>query len=322
MVIRGKTRGNGKQLANYLLTQGENEAVTVLGIRGTSQPNDLNKSLLEMSLTSELTKSDKGLYHSQINPAYGEDKKMQADDWFKAADILEKELGLENQKRAIVLHEKKGRVHAHVVWERYDHEKGVMISDSFSRLAQDRARKAMELEFQQKATPKRNANKAQIKEELTELWQNTKDGKEFINAAQFKGYYVGVGRERPYVVFDETGRSFDLVRQVKGVKTKDVKQRFQGIDLTPEKKIIATLAKKKSDESLIKSQETMLDMKAAFKNRGEVETEEKEKQKDKMKLMLDNSDMTQRSKKQEIEEEFLRRLEEKKKKRERGMERD
>lgn len=256
MVIRGKTRGNGKQLAKYLLTKGDNEVVSVLEIRGTANPDNLHKSLLEMSLTSELTKSDKGLYHAQINPAYGEDRKMETSDWMKAAQIMEKELGLENQKRAIILHEKKGRVHAHIVWERYDHQKGVMISDSFSRLAQDRARKSMELSFEQKPTPHRNTQKAVIKEELSALWANARSGEHFIALANAQGYFIGIGRERPYVVFDETGRSFDLARQLKGVKTKDIKTRFQDITLSTEKKIIASILKNKTGKSVASQNQT------------------------------------------------------------------
>ena len=41
----------------------------------------------------------------------------------KTADLIEKKLGLENQPRAIVFHEKDGRRHAHVVWSRIDSEK-------------------------------------------------------------------------------------------------------------------------------------------------------------------------------------------------------
>src|SRR5262245_60508799 len=156
MVIRGRTRGHGGQLADYLLDKSENEHAYVFDIRGTSHPHDLRMSLLEMSLTSELTKSHKGLYHAQINPAYGDDKRMTDADWLRAAEILETELKLTGQKRAIVMHEKNGRLHAHVVWERYEHDTGKMISDSYSRLAQDRARKTMEKEFDQQQTPERN----------------------------------------------------------------------------------------------------------------------------------------------------------------------
>ncbi|MDF2380504.1 hypothetical protein JMG10_03420 [Nostoc ellipsosporum NOK] len=250
MVIRGKTRGNGAQLADYLVRVADNDNVRVFDIRGTSQSNDLKFSLLEMSLTSELTRSDKGLYHAQINPAYGEDKAMQTGDWLKAADMLENELGLAGQKRVIVLHEKKNRIHAHVVWERYDHEKGIMISDSFSRLAQDRARKTMEHDLEQKKTPERNAKRPEMKKTLSEIWQKTVTGTEFVKEAVLKGYTIARGQlRRPYIVVDQTGRSFDLVRQISQARTKDVAERLKKEKLPTEREAIAFIRDKEKERA-------------------------------------------------------------------------
>lgn len=251
MVIRGKIRGNGSQLAGYLMKQADNDNVRVFDIRGTSQPNDLKASLLEMSLTAELTMSSRGLYHAQLNPAYGEDKKMQAADWYKAADMLEKELKYEGQKRVIVLHEKKGRTHAHIVWERYDHDKGIMISDSFSRLAQDRARKDMEKELDQKRTPHRNANRPEMKKVLNDIWQKTKTGADFIKASVQKGYIIAKGElRRPFMVIDNTGRSFDLTRQLQGIKSKEVRERLKDEKLQSEKEAIAAVRLKTGEKQI------------------------------------------------------------------------
>ena len=251
MVIRGKIRGNGGQLAGYLMKQADNDNVRVFDVRGTSQPNDLKASLLEMSLTAELTMSSRGLYHAQLNPAYGEDKEMQAADWFKAADMLEKELKYEGRKRVIVLHEKKGRTHAHVVWERYNHDKGVMISDSFSRLAQDRARKDMEKELNHKKTPYRNAKRPEMKKVLTNVWQKTKTGAEFIKASVQKGYVIAKGElRRPFMVVDNTGRSFDLTRQLQGIKSKEVRDRLKNEKLQSEKEVIASIRLKNEEKEI------------------------------------------------------------------------
>lgn len=239
MVIRGKPRGNGGQLADYLMKKADNENVRVFEIRGTSQPDNLKASLLEMSLTAELTRSDKGLYHAQINPAYGEDKRMQAADWIKAADMLEQQLSLQGQKRVIVLHEKKDRLHAHVVWERYDHETGTMIKDGFSRLAQDRARKEMEAALNHEKTPHRNAQRPEMKSLLTDLWMKTKSGADFLKEAVHSGYMVAKGEmRRPFMVVDENGRSFDLCRQLMGVRKKEVTHRLSGETLPSEKEAI------------------------------------------------------------------------------------
>ena len=247
MVIRGRTRGGGVQLAKYLLTQGENEDIHILDVGGRDRANDnhLRDALFSMSLTAELTKSDKGLYHAQINPAYGDDRQMSREDWLKAADMLGKELGLEEQRRVMVLHTKKGRTHGHVVWERYDHEKKKMVSDSFSRLAQDRARVAMEQVFEQQPTPHRNAKRPEMKEMLSDLWGKLKSGTDFVKAAKHFGYVVAAGvQRRPFMVVDDTGRSFDLVRQLAGVKTKEVREKLKGEKLVAEKDAIALVRQK------------------------------------------------------------------------------
>lgn len=243
-LVKGRARGNGLQLSTYLQTKADNDNIRLLEIRGTSHPHDLRKSLLEMSLTSELTKSDKGLYHGLYCPDYGEDQTLSDEDWIRAADIMEEERGYTGQKRAIVLHDKKGKIHAHIVWERYDHETGIMKSDSFSYYAQDRARRRIEIEFGHQVTPVRNTNRPVMKEYLTGVWQQTDNADAFMQAIAEKGYIVAAGMKRPYIVVDETGRSFDLVRQLEGVRTLEVKKRFMTTKLIREKEAIEAVRAK------------------------------------------------------------------------------
>lgn len=246
MVIRGNSRGNARQLSHYLLAKKDNEAIRILDINGQSEPTskELHKAIFLMGVSAELSKSEKGLYHAQINPAIGEDKLMNDDHWIEASDILSKQLGLENQSRAIVLHTKKGRTHAHVVWERYDHEQERMVSDSFSRLAQDRARKEMEQTFGQQETPHRNKHRPELKASLSALWHQTGTGAQFVKAAKENGYIISEGSGRsPFMVVDENGRSYDLNRQLKGVRLKEIRQRLRHESLLGEKDAI-TLARK------------------------------------------------------------------------------
>lgn len=252
MVIRGNTRGNGKQLAQYLISGEANDHIQIVEVAGRLNATDayLHQTMQSMSLTSELTKSQKGLYHAQVNPAYNEDRKMTNKDWLKAADILGKQLGLQEQRRVIVLHTKKGRTHAHVVFERYDHQTGRVISDSFSRLAQDRARKEMERVFEHQPTPHRNQHRPELKESLTNLWNETDTGKDFIRAVHDNGYLLAEGVPRhPFMVVDENGRSFDLVRQLKGIRIKDVRQRLRHEKLIPEKEAIELMRQKQEGSS-------------------------------------------------------------------------
>ncbi|HEY1009979.1 MAG TPA: hypothetical protein VGE58_07705 [Daejeonella sp.] len=233
------------------MAQKDNEAIRILDINGQINPQaeDLHRAVFLMGVSAELSKSEKGLYHAQINPAIGEDAAMQDDHWLQAADILGKQLGLETQSRAIVLHTKKGRTHAHVVWERYDHAHQRMVSDSFSRLAQDRARKEMEATFGQAATPHRNKHRPELKASLSALWHQTGTGAQFVKAARQNSYIISEGSGRsPYMVVDTNGRSYDLTRQLQSVRLKEVRQRLRNETLLGEKDAIALMRKQRLDE--------------------------------------------------------------------------
>ena len=259
MVIRGNARGNGKQLAKYLMTKQDNEAIRILDVDGqdNADANDLYIALHCMQLTSELTKSDKGLYHAQINPATDESKDMDDAAWLLATDILAKRLGMEGQRRAIVLHTKKGRTHAHVVFERYHHETGKMVKDSFSRLAQDKARKEMEAVFKHKATPHRNRHRPELKASLSALWHSTGTGAQFLAAARKNDYIIGEGSGRSaYIVVDAYARSYDLTRQLNGVRVKEVRQRLRGLAMPGEKEAISIARKKMNEADLNKEADT------------------------------------------------------------------
>ena len=257
----------------------ENEDIQILDVAGRLDPEDsyLHDTLFTMSLTSELTKSNKGLYHAQINPAYGDDAAMTTASWLQAADMLGQQLGLDEQRRVIVLHTKKGRTHAHVVWERYDLDKGRMISDSFSRLAQDRARKEMERVFEHAQTPHRNVRRPEMKEALSILWQKAKSGFDFLKEAGKAGYIIAKGvQRRPFMVVDETGRSFDLVRQLHGAKTKDVREKLKTEKLPLEKEAITTAKALNNAKALDAVQERALDKKENFSEQIKVDKEAKQ----------------------------------------------
>jgi len=255
MTTRGRIRGNGSQLADYLLTKGDNESVQVFDIRGTSQPDNLKKSLIEMSLSSELSgRTDKGLYQVVINPRPGEDWQMTAADWFRAAEMIEEENGYTGQARAMVLHEKKGRLHMHVVWERFNHRTGKMIDNQYSRFGQDRARKRMEREFGHMRTPDRNQERPELRKLLSGLWQEHADGRSFVSALADHGYTVAKTEDRrPFVIVNERGMSFDLDRELKDVRVREIKAKLKGVALPEKKKTIAAVKEKRKSRQVAKS---------------------------------------------------------------------
>jgi hypothetical protein len=268
--------------------------------------------LLEASLTSELTRSDKGLYHAQICPAYGEDKTMTDENWIRAADIFEQEMGLTGQKRAIVLHDKKEKIHAHVVWERYDHERGIMKSDSFTGYANNRARERMELEFGHQLTPQRNKKRPVMKEYLTSVWQQTDNADMFTQIVAEKGYTVAAGSKRPYMVVDETGRSFDLVRHLDGIKTKEVRERFKDTKLVKEKQAIECVREKQKSQARFtandneKAEEKTYRMQGSFRIDGQA-AEHSQEQLKKIVKAMDDKEAKKKAIKEKIMQERLER---------------
>lgn len=254
MVIAGKIRGNAPQLADYLLAMGENERITIMEVDGRKHADAayLKDMLYAMELNSELTRSSKSVYHAYINPNPEDttDRAMTMEEWQQSVDILTKQLGYEDQRRVVVLHEKPGnRVHAHIVYERYNHERGVMATYEHNYKAHDRARAEMEAEFNHRPTPQKNKNRDRHKQTLTELWQRTNTAAAFIKEAEANGYKVAKGTNRPYRVIDADGVSFDLVRKLDGINTSEVRERFNEIVLPDEKQAIGEMQTKKKQLS-------------------------------------------------------------------------
>src|SRR5439155_6680181 len=84
--------------------------------------------------------------------------------WFRAVDTLETELGLSGQPRAVVLHEKNGREHVHVVWQRTDIDTMTLVSDSNNYYAHERASMALEKEFGHEHVPGKHAKRDREKQ--------------------------------------------------------------------------------------------------------------------------------------------------------------
>lgn len=250
MVIKGKSRTNGVQLAGYLLDHMRNDRVEVMAINHP-ESGDLHKALIDMQdMTDSGQRGTKGLYHAQISPA--PDYVLTREQWFESVRVLEAELGLEGQPHALVLHEDKGRIHAHVVWQRTDCEKLTLIPDSHNYAAHERAARKLERQFGHeridgphtgKTKDDKSFSKAEAqqgersallpterKAQLTALWQQSDSGKAFTAALHEVGYVLAQGDRRGLVIVDEHGEVHSLARQINGVKTKEIEQRLDHID--------------------------------------------------------------------------------------------
>jgi Relaxase/Mobilisation nuclease domain len=165
MIVKGRCRANGSQLASYLMSE-KNTAVKILDIRGTVastlNPMGLRDALNEMDALGTLADGKKNIFHAVINP--NQLDRMSREDWQAAITKTEKALGLEGQPRVIVAHTYQGKEHLHLAWSRVDMEswtpdkKCKLISDSFCNLKMVQAAREIEMERGLLHTPDRNRN--------------------------------------------------------------------------------------------------------------------------------------------------------------------
>src|ERR1700731_1692342 len=173
----------------------------------------------------------------------------------QAIDKLEAALGLTGQPRVVVVHEKEGREHCHIVWSRIDLDRMAAHSDSHNYRKHEEVARALEREFglervqgahverDGKPRPDRTpshremlqaertgVSPQQAKELMTEIWNATKSGKEFQAALAERGWMLARGDRRDFVAIDPTGGVHSIARRIEGAKAADVKQRFADID--------------------------------------------------------------------------------------------
>jgi hypothetical protein len=119
MILKGSQRSGARQLAEHLLNDRDNDHVALAELKGFVA-TDLRGALAEAHAVSKGTKCRQYLFSLSLNPPKGVEPTEE--NLRAAADAAGKRLGLEGQPRALVIHEKEGRRHAHVVWSRIDPE--------------------------------------------------------------------------------------------------------------------------------------------------------------------------------------------------------
>jgi hypothetical protein len=252
MIIKGKSRGNGAQLGQYLITPLENERVEVFEIHGVAATN-VPDAVIEMDALAAGTRCENPLYHASINTRARE--RMSDEQRRRAIERLAEELGFSGQPYVAVIHEKKGREHCHVVWARIDIEKMRAISDSNNYLKHEIVARELEREFghervqgahaerEGKPRPKRSPSRAEmlqskqtglspqeVTDQVTQLWRITDSGKAFSAALSDAGYVLARGDRRDFVIIDPRCGTHSLARRIDGARVRDVRERMADLD--------------------------------------------------------------------------------------------
>lgn len=244
MILKAKERGDAGQLARYLLATRDNEHVELHEVSGFMS-DELLEAFQEADAVARGTRCKNYLFSMSLNPPEG--ARVTTEDFEQTADLIEKKLGLENQPRAIVFHEKDGRRHAHVVWSRIDSEqmRAINLSHYKSKLKdisrelflehgwdmprglQDRSLRDPENftreEWQQ--AKRAGVDPREIKATLRQCWEHSDNRVSFETALKERGFWLAKGDRRGFVALDYRGEVYSFSRYA-GVKTKELESRL------------------------------------------------------------------------------------------------
>jgi len=252
VIIKGKSRGGPAALATHLGNAEKNERVSLLETRGTVA-NDLRGALVEMDAYALGTRCEKSLYHAAMSPE--PPHRLSPEQRAEAIDALEEKLGLEGHARVVVMHEKLGREHIHVVWSRIDTDRMRSVSDSHNYRKHEEVARDLERSFGHDrvqgahverdgvSRPDRTPSRAELRQEersgikgtnvkrdVTEAFRASDGPVSFKAALEDKGYILAKGDRRDFVVVDRAGGIHSLARRIDGIKAAELREFMTPLD--------------------------------------------------------------------------------------------
>lgn len=257
MIIKGKSRASAGQAGNYLLDQKQNERVELIEIKGTLSDN-VKDAMREWEAIAAGSRAEKPFYHASINPEKG--VYLTPEQWEKAVDLLAKNLGLENCARVVVEHDKDGRTHRHILFNRVDPETGKAVRMSHNYRAHELTSLALAKEFglnrpkgrhvleegekpadrgpnhdEVKQSAKTGVKLYKWRDEIRDIYTKTLEGKpdatgqEIAAALEEKGHMIAKGDKVAFMILDPSGTPHRMAQSL-GLKVKDLKESFSDID--------------------------------------------------------------------------------------------
>ncbi|MEO1474326.1 MAG: relaxase/mobilization nuclease domain-containing protein, partial [Pseudomonadota bacterium] len=212
--------------------------------------DDLPGALQEVYAVSKATQCTQYLFSLSLSPPQehvGSEK-----EFLEAVDRAEDKLGLTGQPRAVIIHEKEGRRHAHVVWSRIDGDQLKAINlphfkrkltDLSKDLYLDHGWKLPDgltvgggksplnftlAEWQQ--AKRQGRDPREIKQLFIEAWLRSDSGRALGTALEERGFFLARGDRRGVVALDTDGQVYSVSRW-SGVKAKDIREKVDASEL-------------------------------------------------------------------------------------------
>jgi len=244
MILKASQRGGAKALADHLMNERDNDHVTLLELRGFMS-EDLHGALAEAHAISKATQCNQFMFSMSLNPP--QDHIASEQDFLDAADRAEAKLGLTDQPRAIIIHEKEGRRHAHAVWSRIDIDEmkainlphfkvklrdvsrdlfldhGWVLPDGLATYGNKSPLNFTLEEWQQ--AKRQGVDPREIKQAFQQAWERCDSQLGFKNALEDRGYFLARGDRRGFVALDVDGNVHSIAKWT-GLKAKEVKSKL------------------------------------------------------------------------------------------------
>lgn len=244
MILKASQRGGGQNLAAHLMRVDENEHVELHEVRGFVS-DTLHGAFKEAHAVARGTRCRQYLFSVSLNPPPSEDVGLEIFE--SAIARIEERLGLIDQPRAIVFHEKEGRRHAHAVWSRIDAETMTAKQMSFFKtklrdlsrelylendwrmprgLADPAQRDPRNFTLEEWQRSKRTGvDPRALRTAVQDAWAMSDNRQTFEAALNERGYWLSRGDRRGHVILDHQGEVHSLARLI-DKKVKDVRARL------------------------------------------------------------------------------------------------
>lgn len=248
MIAKGNPHNDGIYLARYLASDSKgNERSELAELRGFASDNIFDAFALGQLMASG-TRCENPFFHVQVRLPQGE--ALNREQWQTAADRIERQLGFNDQPRAIVFHLKEGGEHMHLAWSRIGKDMKALDPGLYKNKLKEISRileKEMGLQqVKNSRDPEQKTKSANRKEEeesrrlktdlkeiretIRKCWDISDNGRSFTAALKEKGLILGQGNKRDFVVIDHAGGIHALSKRITGMTAKDTRDRLADID--------------------------------------------------------------------------------------------
>ena len=242
----------------------DNEHITVHEVRGFIA-EDIEAAFLEAWAVAQGTRCQQYLFSLSLNPP--EEADVPIEEFEATIAEIEKRLGLIDQPRVIVFHEKEGRRHCHCAWSRIkcdsmtainlshfkiklnEYSKELFLTHSWElpkkfklkgkrKVAEDEydghdEPETLNFSHQEWQQAKRVGEDPEaLKRMFRHCWQHSDSKQGFGRALEEQGYYLAKGDSRGFVAVNSDGKVFSLTRWL-DITTRELKSRLGSPDALP-----------------------------------------------------------------------------------------